>query len=136
MIVSYLIITFMMLLYNTVRDVLTGMVDTRFNAVAAGATLMFLSFNGIGFWQILALSVGTGILCGLLSKNFALGDLEAVGWIMPGLYAWSMWKPIKFLLSLLLLITVRVGVKWVMKKEDKGKGYPLLLGSYIIALFW
>lgn len=136
---GYLFFTAMMLLYNTVRDMRTREIDSRFNFMAIGATIMLLIANRPG-WLILGFAILTAFCLGfLLKKHFASGDREAMGWIVLGLAIINPAKVFIFLFVFLALTTLSLGLSLAISKRNDPTsskqgvpGYVAILGSYVL----
>jgi len=136
MIGAYYFITSLMLIYNTVRDLKTQEIDERFNYLALGATLMLIPILKPS-WLLLLVLIFLSILSSIFFKKaMASGDLQALNWIYLGLGIIDYTKVIKFLISLTGLFTLSFAITKLLKANKLAPGYPLILGSYIIAIFW
>lgn len=129
---SYLSLGFFLLLYNTVRDMKTRVIDSRFNFMAVGATIMLAAANRPG-WLILGFGIFTSLsLAMLLRKHLAGGDLEAIGWVVLGMAVLNPAKVFIFLVSLAALTSLSIAISRAISKQQGLPGYVAILGSYAL----
>lgn len=139
MITSYFLFTGLMLLYNTIRDLKTRTIDSRFNYFAMGATIMLMAYNQTSILQsAFALLMILAIwLINRKIQTLANGDIEALTWILLGLWSISYINPIKFFLMFTMFYSIALLIVRIMKvKETMLPCYPMILLSYIITALW
>ncbi len=137
MITIYYFLSILMLIYNTFRDIRTREIDERYNYFMFGATMMLLGYFKINIILVFILIFLTIIVILLTKKFMATGDLQALVWILLGFGAIEHFKIIKFLIAFTGLFILSFITKKLIKKErEETPGYILLLGAYLITIFW
>ena len=137
MITTYYFLSLIMLIYNTFKDIKTREIDERYNYFAFGATFMLLAYFKTSIIFIFALSFLTGLIIFITKRFMALGDLQALTWILLGFGAIEQFKIVKFLIAFtMLLVITLITKKFIKREQEETPGYILILGSYIITIFW
>ena len=133
----YLSLATLLLIYNTIRDLRTREIDSRFNYMASGCVFMLIAYFQPSFISILIPAIVTSItmIAFSIKKFFASGDIEAISWVMFSLGMFDYWKMVIFLILITSFYTFNFVVLKLMKsKTNKVSGYPMILGSFLITL--
>jgi len=133
----YLLTATLLLIYNTIRDLRTKEIDSRFNYMAIGCNVMLIAYFQPSFISILVPMIVTSITMFTFSlkKFFASGDIEAMSWVMFSLGLFSYWKMVIFLIVITTFYMFNYIILRIMKaKTNKVSGYPMILGSFLITL--
>lgn len=130
---------FLILLFNTSKDMIYLKIDSRKTYFMIGATLFAyigLNINILIFLAWFLLAFGMSLFW---KKSYAKGDLENLFWIIPALYTIGFWQPFIFIA---LLGGIGLFVSFIkMEKKASEKATPGLinfLGAYILILgiYW
>lgn len=121
---SYLATATLMLLYNTIRDIRTRQIDSRFNYFAVGATTMLVAYFQPSLINLVipaAISSMTIILFGVVPKFtgltfYASGDLEAISWITFALGFFDYFKFVLFLIALTIFYMIQLAIHTASKR--------------------
>lgn len=136
-ITGYFFITTMMLIYNTYKDIKTMEIDSRYNFMAIGATMMLLAYFQTSFITLIVVSIVVSITMLIFNykKFFASGDIEAMSWVMFALGIFSYGKMIIFLILMTLFYSFNLVMLRLIKSHQKRvPAYCMILGSWLITL--
>jgi len=129
---SFLFISNLFLVYNTITDIKRNKIDSRWNYMIYGATLMLLAYLQPTIWAIAVAIILVMVNGAVLKKRFADGDIEAFTWITIALICWASWRYLLFMLIFLSLNALAFLTMRFVGKTGKIAGYPLILSSWFI----
>jgi hypothetical protein len=135
-ITGYLFISTLMLIYNTYKDIRFKEIDSRWNFMAFGSTIMLLDYFTPKFSLILIVSIAVSVILFIFSykKFFASGDIEALSWTMFALGIFDYSRMILFLVFLTVLYSINLIIIKIFKLNNEIVGYPVILSSWLITL--
>lgn len=134
---SYFFFTIFLLIYNTIRDLRTQEIDSRWNFMASGSVVMLIAYFQPSLINILIPLIVTSITLFVYSfkKFFASGDIEGMSWVMFSLGLFNYWKMVIFLILITSFYIFNYIILKIMKsKSNRVCGYPMIVGSYLITL--